>query len=37
MIGLYKMGALIIRIRFWGQYAIVIIRNPHNSTGNYLE
>ena len=30
-----NIGALIIRIRFWGPYNIVIIRNPQNSIGNY--
>ena len=34
-----SIGALIIRIGFWGilvYYAILIIRNPHNSIGTYL-
>ena len=31
-----NVGALIIRIGFWGGYTKVIIRNPQNSIGNSL-
>ena len=35
--GSFNIGALIIRIGFWGAYhTIVIIRNPQNSIGNYI-
>ena len=30
-----NVGALIIRIRFWGYYAIITIRNPHKPYSNY--
>ena len=33
---LRNIGALIIRIGFGAQYTIHILRNPQNSTGNYL-
>ena len=31
-----NIGALIIRIGFWGYYTIVIIRSHQKSIGNYL-
>ena len=37
-LGLMKLtnvGALIIRIGFWVQYIIMILRNPHHSIGSY--
>ena len=30
------IGALIIRIGFWGPHTIIVIRNHQNSIGNYL-
>ena len=30
-----SVGALLIRILFWG-YCTMVIRNPQNSIGNYL-
>ena len=32
----HDIGALIIRIGFWGPLDYVTIRNPQNSIGNYL-
>ena len=35
--GYYKgsiLGALIVRIGFWGYYTVIITRNPQNSIGN---
>ena len=31
-----NIGALVIRIGFWAQYTIVIIRHPQNGIGNYV-
>ena len=31
----YNIGALIIRIGFGPHYTATVIRNPHNSIGNY--
>ena len=32
----FNIGALMIRIGFWGHYVILVIRSLQNSIGNYL-